>query len=372
MGVNMTWQTYLSFFTIGGGLIGYTALKTGHEMEKQKIEKMAEENKRIDTEKKYLANQTWSVEEEEKKVKIEKEYEDLKLQKKVDEIEAANIAIEKCDFKLQYKGIKPPNLRALLLGFRKDGTPVWGEETNYIVAGTTRRGKTRKLHVLLLNFLANRQGDVYIVDLKGIDYTLYDGINHIKCRITDLKHVSEAVFAFKAEYERRQQIIAEGYTDEYGIKRSYLDIEDYNMRNPKTPLKDFMLLIDEFADISDMHTKDGKPTGCYEVIIEMARKCAAMGGRIVMGTQRPDRNVIIGTLKNNCSLIGLGCLNETNSKIVIDVGGCEKLAKTEALAYVDTKLTKIFAYTISNKKLIEYTDKLKGIKIGPINEPVTN
>lgn len=370
-GVN-NWQTMVQLTVIGGGLAAYTVLRFQGEIEKKELEKLAEENKTIDIIKKSIANKDWSEEAEEEKAKINQEYEKLQCQKKVDEIEAANIAIEKIDFRLEYKGIPVPNKKALLLGFRKDKSPVWGYEVNYIIAGTTRMGKTRKLHSLLLNFLANHQGDVFIVDLKKTDYVCYDGINHVKCRVTELKDVAQAVFAFKEEYERRLKLIAEGYTDEKGIHRPYFDIEDYNEINPDKPLRNFMLLIDEFADISDCYTIKGTPTGCYAEIIELARKCGAIGGRIVMGTQRPSKDVIIGTLKNNCSLIGLTCLNETNSRIVIDTGGCEKLSRTEALGYVDTKLTKIYAYTISNKKILECTDRLKGIKIEPLNQTVPN
>ena len=128
-------------------------------------------------------------------------------------------------------------------------------------------------------------------------------------------------------------------------------------------MPEVLLLIDEFADISDCYKdKNGKPIGVYADIIKLARKCGAMNMRIVMGTQRPSADVIIGTLKNNCSLIGLKLLNATNSKIVIDAEGCENLAPREALAYVDGELTKIFSYNLTNEMLLEYTDRLKGIK----------
>lgn len=343
---------------LGSGMIAIGVMKWQDEHQMQQLEKMKKKNDEIETKKKAIKNKDFTEEKEVEKAKIEAAHGNLLLRTKEKEVEADNLSTIKAE-PIAYSAIKVPCPKALLLGYNRQGEPIWGLETNYIFAGTTRRGKTRKLHTLLLNFLANKQGIVYLVDLKGTDYTLYEGIKAIQCRITDIDHVAEATKGFRAEFERRKQIIEEGYTDQEGIKRPYLDIEDYNDRNPKNPLKDFMLLVDEFADISDVYTVKGVPVGCYAEIIEMARKCAAMGGRVVMGTQRPSKDVIIGTLKNNCALIGLGCLNETNSRIVIDAPGCENLAKTEALGYVDTKLEKIFAYTIDNEHLISYTDKLK-------------
>lgn len=349
---------YASIIGLGGGWLFCMYHKFKKEAEESKEDELREKVQQVELKKRLLECEDWNIEAARESMIIKKEYEALQEQKRLEELENNKLIEVKAE-KLNYKGIKVVNKKALLLGYDKNYEPVWGLETNYIIAGTTRQGKTRKLHALLLNFLANKQGVVYLIDLKGTDYILYDGIPNIMCRVTDINKVCEAVKAFREEYERRIEIIREGYIDSEGKKRPYLDIEDYNRLNPKKPLRDFMLLIDEFADISDRYTQKGVPIGCYAEIIEMARKCAAMGGRVVMGTQRPSRDVIIGTLKNNTALIGLACLNETNSKIVIDVAGCERLAKTEALGYIDTKLTKIFAYNIDNEYLIKYTDQLK-------------
>lgn len=362
-------KAYLQLGLIGGGVIAINALKFMDAQEEQELEKMNKNNREIDIKLKALQNETIDFQAVAEQFRIEKEHAKVMLNQKEKVVEAAHMVTIKPNENIVYKGIKAPNMKSLLLGYRADGSPVWGTEVNYIIAGTTQQGKTRKMHVVLLNYLANRQGDVYIVDLKGTDYPMYEGIEAVKCRVSELKHVPEAVKAFKAEYERRKVIFNEGYTDKKGIHRTYLNVDDYNDRNPKNKLKQFMLFIDEFADISDSMTVREKPIGSYEEIIEMARKCGALGGRVFMGTQRPSKDVIIGVLKNNCNLIGLACLNEINSKIVLDVPGCEDLKKTEALAYVDKELTKIFAYNIENQNLLNCTDALKGIKIyDPMNK----
>lgn len=286
---------------------------------------------------------------EKEKKQIEHDLELIRLASKEREIKEHRL-IEATVDKVMYKGIKPQNKQDLLLGYNADYLPVWGSDTNYIIAGCTGAGKTRFLYALLLNYLANRQGICYIADLKGIDFKLFNGCKGVACYVDELQDVFQVIVAFQAEYEARKELFqADGY----------IDINDYNTHNPDKQLKQFLLLIDEFADIADVYSKNKKPIGAYAILIEMARKCRAYGGRIILGTQRPSADVIIGTLKANCSLIGLKTKNELNSKIIIDESGCERLAKGEALTYINGDMIKLFSYWISDQGLKRCTDKLK-------------
>ena len=287
---------------------------------------------------------------EEENKKIEKEYEDMQIEKKERELRNYKL-VENVSFsKLQYKGIKPDDPHQILLGYDCNDNPVWGTDTNYVIAGTTGCGKTRKVYTLLLNWLANRQGDVFIADLKGTDFKFFKYCRGIKVYIDDLENVKEPVEAFKQEYERRKELFNDN---------NYIDINDYNSKN-ECKLKEFMLLIDEYADISDCYKdRNGKPIGVYADIIQLARKCRAFGGRIVLGTQRPSVDVICGTLKANCSIVGMKTINGLNSKIMIDTEGCERLSKREALTVIDGDLVKLFSYILTDEMLLSCISKLK-------------
>lgn len=306
-----------------------------------------------------LAIRNKRKEEARERAQVFKEMQRIDMEKKEKIIDCNHAIYDKAEPE-NYTGRKAPTRHSMLLGFDKDHNEVWGEAVNYIVAGTTGNGKSRKLHVLLLNWLANKQGMVIIIDLKKTDYKLFIGCKGVAMYIDELEQVTQAVKAFEEEYNRRIAIIEKGYTDENGIVRQYIDVEDYNKRNPDNKLADFLLLIDEYADIADVY-KDrmGRPTGVYADLIKLARKCRAVGGRIILGTQRPSVDVIIGTLKNNTEIIAMGCLNEINSKIMLDVPGAEELEKREALMYVGNKLTKVFSYGLDDQMLLDLTDKLK-------------
>lgn len=291
------------------------------------------------------------------KNEIDNKYEQMITEKRSKEIQN-KVTVGLFAGPIEYKGMKREG-NGLLLGYDHESNPVWGHATNYIVAGTTGCGKSKKMQALLLNYIATKQGLVYICDLKRIDYKHFKGCKNVAMYIDDLEHVAEAVKAFQDEFNRRVKIFNDGYTDKKGIHREYMDMEDYNTRN-KDKMHEFMLFVDEYADISDtFQDRNKRPIGVYADIIQLARTCRAVGGRIVLGTQRPSCDVIIGTLKNNCEIVGMMCLNSNNSRIMIDTDGCEELNKREALVYKDNNLTKVFSYTLTNEMIMDMTDKLK-------------
>lgn len=329
------------------GLIGascYSAYRTTKSrLAEDKYKNMAEKKKDIEI-------NLFDEDREVKNKQLEKEYEDMQIEKKERELRNYNLVENISLSKLAYKGIKVNNQHQLLLGYDCNDNPVWGMDTNYVIAGTTGCGKTRKVYTLLLNWLANRQGDVFIGDLKGTDFKFFKDCKGVKVYVDDLVNIKEPVEAFKKEYEYRRELFNE---------KGYIDIDDYNSKND-VKMKEFMLLIDEYADISDCYKdRNGKPIGVYADIIQLARKCRAFGGRIVLGTQRPSVDVICGTLKANCSIVGMKTINGLNSKIMIDTEGCERLSKREALTVIDGDLVKLFSYLLTDEMLLRCISKLK-------------
>lgn len=251
---------------------------------------------------------------------------------------------------MDYKGLKPPTVKHLLIGHDFDYKALWMDAPNLLITGTTGSGKTTKFHVILNNFLANKQGTLYIANLKG-DYNFYKGKEGVVMVVDDLNDVKKLVAAYEEEYNRRVKLLGE----------TYKDVDDYNKRNPEGDiLKPMMLVIDEYADISDVYTdKSKRPIGVYADIIRLARKHRYLMGKMLLGTQRASVDVIIGTLKNSFSIIGMTCLNKRNSEISIDQGGCENLKEREALGYLNNELTHIFSYRLTDVQLLSNIKKLK-------------
>lgn len=314
----------------------------------------------VENEKKLIAAQNFNATHEEEKIKTAKEYDKVEMERKNAEIRAYELCTVEAE-QQEFKGIKPPQTNALLLGYTQDSQPYWGYFTNFIIAGSTGSRKSRKIHAMLLNFLGSKQGSVYIGDFKQIDFKAFKSKKGVAMYIDDVKDSKQLIDAFKAEYQRRLDLIKEGYTnEETGEIKEYIDIDDYNKKNPKKKQKPYLLIIDEYADLSDCYQdRNKKPMGPYQDLIELARKIRATGGRIILGTQRPSADVVIGTLKNNTQIIGMRCLNETNSKIMVDTGGCEKLLQGEALTIDDNKLIKVWNYDLNDEHLESCIEKLK-------------
>lgn len=366
IGIPVTMKGIAYLYTALGGAATFAGMKAFDKRnERLGAETIVKDGKRVKLEdvrmqKIKVEAKNFDPGHEEEKIKVNKEFDKVEMERKNAAIEAYELANSEAE-SVAFKGVKPPKPNALLLGYTQDAQPYWGYFTNFIVAGSTGSRKSRKLHAMLLNFLGSKQGTVYIGDFKQIDFKAFKEKKGVAMYIDDVKNTKQLIDAFKAEYQRRLDLIKAGYTnEETGEFKEYIDIEDYNVKNPKKKQKPYLLIIDEYADLSDCYQdRNKKPIGPYQDLIELARKIRATGGRIILGTQRPSADVVIGTLKNNTQIIGMRCLNETNSKIMVDTGGCEKLSPGEALTIDDNKLIKVWNYDLDNDHLESCIDKLK-------------
>ena len=350
VGVSVTPGMIAASYSIGA--LGAIALKFKYDsiQEEHEQERIKKNFEKMEAQKKKIALDLWDEEKHKQNEQVKNNYENMLITQKEKQIEDYKL-IDVKGIKTPYSGIKCPTRHALLLGHNSKGEPVWGLETNYIVCGQTGSGKSRLIHGLILNYLANKQGLLYLIDLKETDLKLYRNKMNVSAYCSDLERVKEVVELFKAEYERRATLVN---------SNDCIDIDDYNLRFHKNKVHEAVLLIEEFADIADIYKdRNGRPIGVYADLIKLARKCRAFNMRIVLVTQRPSADVITGTLKANCSLIGMRVVNELNSKIILDSPGCERLEQGEGLMILKGKLEKIFSYWIDDNSLKEFISKLK-------------
>lgn len=350
LGVTFTPGMIASLFSIGAAGLLTMKINYDNAKEEQEQERIKKNFEKMEAQKKKIALDLWDEEQQKQNEQVKSNYENMIITQKEKQIEDYKL-IEIKGAKTPYSGLKCPTRHALLLGHNSKGEPVWGLETNYIVCGQTGSGKSRLIHGLILNYLANKQGLLYLVDLKETDLKLYRNKRNVAAYCSDLERVKEVVELFKAEYERRAALVN---------SNDCIDIDDYNLRFPKNKVPEAVLLIEEFADIADIYKdRNGRPLGVYADLIKLARKCRAFNMRIVLVTQRPSADVITGTLKANCNLIGMRVVNELNSKIILDSPGCERLEQGEGLMILKGKLEKIFSYWIDDNNLKEFISKLK-------------
>ena len=202
-----------------------------------------------------------------------------------------------------------------------------------LIAGTTGSGKSVMTNTLISSLLyRNSPSDLklIIVDPKQVEMVQYDAIPHLLTPI--INSTDKALSAMKwavNEMERRYTEMAE-----QKVKK----IEDYNTKMAKkaAPVKDedgneqmtdgtkmpyVVIIIDEMADLMMQAGKD-----LEQLIVRIAQKGRAAGMHLVLATQRPEVKVITGLIKANVpGRIAFAVNNNTDSRIMLDMGGAEKL-----------------------------------------------
>ena len=180
------------------------------------------------------------------------------------------------------------------------------------IAGATGSGKSVCLNALLMSLLtAKRPPQLLMIDPKGVDFVEYAQCALLRGRkvITDMAEAVAALRDVVKEMEERQVLLRQ-----------------YDARNLAeaqangAPLERLVVVIDELADFMM-----GK-SGAEEPLIRLAQKARATGIHLLLATQRPEAATFPGLLRANIpSRIALTVQKATDSRIILDEGGAEKL-----------------------------------------------
>lgn len=189
-----------------------------------------------------------------------------------------------------------------------------------LVAGTTGSGKSVCLNSMIVSILYNATPDevkLVMIDPKMVEFSMYNGIAHLEVPVvSNPRKAAGALSWAAAEMDRRYSMLAE-----YGVR----DIKAFNaLCETKPELKkmhQIVIFIDELADLMMVSPKEVEDS-----IIRLAQKARAAGIHLVIATQRPSVDVITGLIKANIpSRIALSVSSSTDSRVIIDAVGAEKL-----------------------------------------------
>lgn len=189
---------------------------------------------------------------------------------------------------------------------------------NWLVAGSTRSGKTVHLRSFLLQILdANSPADVQLlmVDLKGgVEFKAFKKIPHLwqgKPIVARNSMLISALKQYFAEMKRRQELLQ---------KSNLYDIRGWNLKHPEEKWPYLLLIIDELSQA--MLETDRKFAGKVErYLSRIMAICGATGGDVILCTQRPDKDTVKGSLKTNMS--GRTCFavpDYRSSMLILDTG----------------------------------------------------
>lgn len=206
-----------------------------------------------------------------------------------------------------------------------------------LITGITGTGKSMFLHMLITSILyktSPKDVRFVLIDPKVVELNMYNGIPHLLIPvISDVNKASAALSWAVVEIEKRYELFAK-----YNVR----DISSYNEKcTEKIP--EIVIVIDELAELNT--------EGIKNLIDELTQRGRAAGIYLIATTQVPN---VANFFKNNFpSKIVFKLLSQSDSKLILDTTGAEKLEKEYMFFYPSyyTKPLKIKLPFISNEEI---------------------
>jgi S-DNA-T family DNA segregation ATPase FtsK/SpoIIIE len=232
-----------------------------------------------------------------------------------------------------------------------------------LIAGTTGSGKSVCLNSILSCILFQyRPNDVQIllVDPKMVEMAQYDGIPHLLHPvITEPKEAARVLEYLTAEMSRRNELFRR-----HGVK----NIESYNSKvalgkiegvdEEPERLPYIVLIVDELGDLAL-----AKGVDIESLLARLAQMARAAGIHMVLATQRPSVDVIVGKTKANFpTRIAFRVATKVDSRTILDTIGADKLLGKGDMLYTDAQNPvplRLHGAWVSEKNLEELIDHWK-------------
>lgn len=205
-----------------------------------------------------------------------------------------------------------------------------------LIAGTTGSGKSVCVNSIIMSILMKSTPQdvrLIMVDPKKVEFMMYNGIPHLLIPVvTDPKKAAGALaWAVNEMLNRYKQFSDNNVRDFTGFNELAKDPDSGLMK-----MSHIVIFIDELADLMMASPKDVEDS-----IVRLAQMARAAGMHLVIATQRPTVNVVTGLIKANIpSRIALMVASQTDSRVILDVIGAEKLLGNGDMLYMPVGLPK--------------------------------
>lgn len=264
---------------------------------------------------------------------------------------------------------------AIGLGLDIAGNPIVADlkkMLHVLVAGATGSGKSVCINAIISSILFRATPEevrFLIIDPKMVELTVYNGIPHLVTPVvTDVKKAALSLGWAVNEMERRYKLFSEvgvRNIETYNEKCEALlremaeeGEEDKAEKGKHQKLPYLVVVIDELADLMMV-----APGDVEDAICRLAQMARAAGIHLIIATQRPSADVITGIIKANIpSRIAFAVASQVDSRIILDMGGAERLiGRGDMLFYPvgSTKPVRVQGAYISDKEVESLVKFLK-------------
>ncbi len=212
-----------------------------------------------------------------------------------------------------------------------------------LIGGSTGSGKTLLIKSILAQCIM-KGAVVYIADFKGgVDFNKsWKSRSYI---ITEHEELSKYLNYLVDELNRRKLLL---------VEHDCTNVDEYNLKfNKKLPK--IVFAVDEAAELLDKTGLDKiqkERISRYEAALStLIRLGRAFSIHVVLGTQRPDANVISGQIKNNIDFRACGRADNVLSQIILDKTDANDLIPKNARGRFLTNTDVLFqAYYFDDRK----------------------
>ena len=254
------------------------------------------------------------------------------------------------------------------LGKGDSGQPIvinLAEMPHLLIAGATGAGKSSCLNALIASLLARARPDqvrLVLIDPKMVELSHFADLPHLASPVvTHPKRAAETLGWVVREMERRYELLS-------SVGQRNIDFYNEAVRTGVVPpdpdgggredLPYIVVFIDELADLMMVAARQVEDSICR--IAQMAR---AVGIHLVAATQRPSVDVVTGLIKANIpSRIAFAVASQADSRVVLDMGGADKLVGHGDMLYLPTGTSKprrVQGAYVTEKELEELTSFIR-------------
>lgn len=203
----------------------------------------------------------------------------------------------------------------IIIGYDRKGKLITCDlgcgEPHMLIAGQTGGGKSTAIRCILVNLILNSDVKLHLIDLKnGVELRSFADSSKVISFSRNINQASIVLSQLDNEVDSRYDLF---------YKEHVRDIIEYNKKHKNNKMDYQLLVCDEFADLQG-------DKNLIAILDNLGRKARACGIHMILSTQRPDAKVLNGSIKSNIpTILGLKTANSTNSHIIIDDTGLEKL-----------------------------------------------